>query len=316
MEYRSLGNTGLRVSEIALGTVELGLDYGFRGSGHYLRPEEQEAICIVQRAVDLGINLIDTGRAYGTSEELIGKAIKGMSAPPYIASKLTVPEDACKARDSKKLHDEIFASIEASLKALQVETIDLMQIHNTNLEIVHSQEVLNCLEEARQQGKIRFIGASCSGGEEVPLAVIASNRFQTIQVAFNVLDQRMLPSVFPRAAQRGVGVLIRSAYLRGVLTSQVHAIPARLAPLKEAALAALKEVGDEVAALAELALRFCLSPPEVSSVVIGVRSVAELDSNLADAGKGSLPPETIQKLQAFAVHDEALIEPWRWRDLH
>ena len=86
MEYQQLGSTGLRVSKVALGTVELGLDYGFRGSEHYQRPDPQEATRIVHRAMELGINLIDTARGYGTSEELIGKALKSRPGDVVIAS--------------------------------------------------------------------------------------------------------------------------------------------------------------------------------------------------------------------------------------
>lgn len=91
MEYQQLGNTGLLVSRVALGTVELGMDYGFRGSEHYRRPDPQEATRVFHRALDLGINLIDTARGYGTSAELIGKALKDRPGDVVMASKVAIP---------------------------------------------------------------------------------------------------------------------------------------------------------------------------------------------------------------------------------
>ena len=88
MRYRSLGDTGLKVSEISLGTAEIGLDYGFKGNAHYGKPDVKESIRLLHTALDHGINLIDTARVYGNSEEIIGQALEGMTSPPYIASKV------------------------------------------------------------------------------------------------------------------------------------------------------------------------------------------------------------------------------------
>lgn len=314
MKYRLLGKTGLEVSEITLGTVELGLNYGFRGADHYQQPEPEEAIRLLHRAVDSGINLIDAAPSYGTAHQLIGKAFGGRSKHPYVASKVVVPSDRLDSLSPTQLCHQLFESIEVSLKALKTETIDLMQIHNTTVEIVHCEEVFSCLEKARQQGKIRFIGASADG-EEAPFEALKNKSIQTVQGTFNLLNQKFTRRVFPSAGQQGVGVLVRSAYLRGVLTSQLNTIPDRLSPLRDSALGALKVIRDEVGSLAEAALRFCLSFSEVSSVIIGVRSVAELESNLADARKGPLQPDTIRKLRDFHVENETLVNPVFWQDL-
>jgi aryl-alcohol dehydrogenase-like predicted oxidoreductase len=92
MRYRSLGDTGLKVSEISLGTAEIGLDYGFRGNAQYGKPDTKESIRLLHTALDHGINLIDTARAYGNSEDVIGQAFEGMSFPPYISSKVLLSE--------------------------------------------------------------------------------------------------------------------------------------------------------------------------------------------------------------------------------
>lgn len=314
MEYRTLGNTGLSVSAVTLGTVELGLDYGFRGSPHYQRPDLQEAIRVVHRALERGINLIDTARAYGTSEEVIGTALAQISKRPFIASKVMISAETLASRDSNRLRKEMVESIETSLKMLRVESLDVLQIHNAAPEIVHWQEVLECLHEAQRQGKFRFLGASCYG-EEHALIALESGQFRTLQAPFSFLDRRLMPKVFPRAVKDGVGLLTRSTFLRGVLTSQVNSIPSQLSSLKDAALSALAKCQDEVDDLSELALRFCTSTPEVSSVIIGVRSVAELDSNLDDVEKGHLSSEAVAKLLAQTVKDPTLLDTQKWQPL-
>jgi aryl-alcohol dehydrogenase-like predicted oxidoreductase len=163
---RPLGRTGLQVSEIALGAVELGMDYGFRGSeGHWRRPEESEAKRLLARALELGINLFDTARAYGDAEEIIGRALPELPARPLLASKVQIRPDGAA--------ENFWESLHASLRALQVETIDLLQIHYAPLDLLARDEVFEWFEEARRQGKIRFGGASFY---EEPAAFAALDR--------------------------------------------------------------------------------------------------------------------------------------------
>lgn len=321
MKYKPLGNTGLNVSEISLGTVELGLDYGFPGTAHFQKPPTPEAVRLLHRAVDSGINLIDTARIYGDAEEIIGMALQEMTYRPYIASKVVIPPDpgysgpfpAPPQRNMgvKQLRHEIMGSIETSLNALHVDTIDLMLIHNTTVEALKREDILSCFEEAREQGKIRFIGASIYG-EVVPLEVLKNPIFQALQVPFNLLDQKMADQVFPQAAQQKVGIFVRSAFLKGVLTDQVDNIPKRLSPLRKAALGVLKVLGEEVSSLADVALRFCLSFTQISSVIIGVRSIPELESNLTALNRSRFPPDILRRLGDFSIDDEKLVTPTYW----
>ena len=306
MRNRPLGCTGLQVSEIALGTVELGMQYGFRGSAHYQPPDPQEAIRLLRSAFDSGITLIDTAPSYGTAEALIGRAFAGMANRPLITTKVIIPDD-CDL-------DVVTASIETSLRTLQTDAIDLLQIHNTSVPILECQELLDGLEEMRRQGKIRHLGASVDY-EETAWRALSKDRIETVQTPFNLLNQRMGRRVFCEAAERNRGVLIRSAYLRGVLTAELESIPARLTPLKTAAQGAWQVMAGQASTLSEAALRFCLSFPATSTVIVGMRSVAELESNTLAAGKGPLSPETLRELAQFAIEDERLINPVNWQDL-
>ncbi len=311
MEYSVIERTGLRVSRLALGTVELGMDYGFQGTEHRSKPAAAEAIRIVQRALDLGINLIDTAPTYGNSEELIGKALAGMKEKPLLASKVTIPDQALAPEERKKIRRIILTTIETSLSALGVEKIDILQIHNTTQKLLTNDDVLRALEDARTQGKVGFLGASCVG-EEISLAALQTGHFDALQLPFNMLDRQMVARVFKQARHAGVGILSRSAFLRGILTSHLAIVPDSLAPLKEAArrLSAICE--EEVRNLSEMAIRFCLSYENVSSVIIGVRTLSELEMNVADIERGNLSSSCMRKVLDVSVADSSLVNPATW----
>jgi aryl-alcohol dehydrogenase-like predicted oxidoreductase len=273
----------------------------------------KDSIRLLHAALDHGINLIDTARVYGNSEEVIGQALEGMASPPYVASKVFLSKET-PAKELPALRDEILSSIETSLRALKLQALDLLLIHNTALEHLRAEAVLVCLREAQKQGKVRFLGASCYG-KEVPLAVLQEPSFRALQVPFNLLDQELNTNLFPAAASQNVGIFVRSAYLRGVLTRQVDSIPERLTPLKARAVQALTILGKEVSSLAEAALRFCLSFNAISSVVIGVKTVAELEANLADASRGVLPEEFMPQLRALSFGNDPIVDPRNWQDL-
>lgn len=312
MHYSWLGNTGLRISRLALGTVELGMDYGFRGSAQYAQPGITESIRIVHRSLDLGINFIDTARAYGEAEEVLGHALRGMRGRVVIASKVVINPKYLS--NAKAMALSIEDSIDSSLRALQMETIDLLQIHNANTETLANDSVLCALEDAQQKGKVRFLGASCVG-EHTSLATLELAQFRAVMVPFNILDQLMVPRVFPRAQAQDVGVMARSAFLRGVLTCNLSAVPDALLPVKQAAAVAARKCADEVQGLSELALRFCLSFDAVSTVVIGVRSVEELEANVKDAERGSLSQNCVARLNEIRIEDHTLVTPETWQGL-
>jgi aryl-alcohol dehydrogenase-like predicted oxidoreductase len=306
-----LGDTGLRISSISLGTAELGVDYGFRGATNGARPDLKEGIRLIHKALDAGINCLDTAPAYGNSEIVIGEALKQTSVTPTIVSKVLLPNISDNGTTNSK---EISSSIESSLRSLGIETLDILLIHNTSVNALKSEEVRTALQDAKQQGKVRFIGASCYA-DDLPAEVLSYPDFRVMQVPFNLLDQKMAAGFFQAALTNGIGVFVRSIYLRGVLTPQVNCLPERLLPLKAAAFKALEIAGDEVKGLSELALRFSLSFSGVSSVLIGVKNVSELESNLADAERGVLSEELLTQLRTIDLGVSSMVDTRTWQDV-
>jgi aryl-alcohol dehydrogenase-like predicted oxidoreductase len=300
---RPLGRTGLTVSALSLGTAALGADYGIGEAGAAARPPEHDAVALIRTAVDQGVTFIDTAPAYGDAERLVGLAVGG-NPRVVIATKVT----------GEPHHEEaILGSIDASRRALGRDVIDVLQIHNATAALIEDGRVTRVLIEARRRGAVRVLGATVYG-TDAARAVIRAGEFGVMQVALNILDQRMLREVMPRADAAGIGVVVRSAFLKGALTPRAAWLPDALAPLRAAAT----RVRDDLAggawdALPRVALRFCLSAPHVSSVLAGVSTRAELEEALSAEAAGPLDDGTRAHAAALAIESDDLLNPSRWK---
>jgi len=309
--HRSLGNTGLSVSEIALGTVELGLDYGIHAPGDFGRPDAHHAIGLIHEAIESGINLFDTSPAYGTSEEVLGQALSGRS-DCLIATKVSIPfDDAGKLLRGKGFERSIDESLINSVRHLRRDYLDIVQIHNATVDVFDSDEWQRVMDKAQQQGLVRVWGASVYTEAEA-LAAVRSGLCQVIQVPYNLLDQQMAEKVFPMAEQAGVAIIVRSAFLKGVLTDKAQWLPASLEPLKVAVEGMRRRLGKSWKGVSQMALRFCVSTPGVSTVLVGVRTEKELQAALESVELEKLNSQEYQVAQTWSLKDEPLLNPSCW----
>ncbi len=309
MNYRRLGRTDLLVSEIGLGTVELGLDYGVPVAGEHLRPTEEQAAHLLNRALDLGINFIDTARAYGVSEEVIGRALKGRRNEYILATKLIPIRE--EGQSDRELRDQVKASVAESLRMLQTDVIDLLQLHYSGVDVVKRGRVLAAAREAQRGGYVRYIGAS-TYGEEEPLAALQDGGYDTLQVSYNLVDRTMEAHVFPLAQQQDVGIIVRSVLLRGVLTHRYTLIPPALAQLKAAIAMVDALLGNDAARLPETAYRFVLANAAVSTALVGTARMAELQAAVQFAAMGPLPDELMARIRQIEVSDRRQLIPSNW----
>jgi len=311
MQYKHLGRTPLLVSELALGTVSLGIDYGIQVPGEPGRLAPVAAIRLLHLAADAGINLFDTAPSYGESERLLGQALR--SRPQcLIATKVSIPTDTNgKLLSGNNLRGAMQKSLDSSLQRLQREVLDIVQIHNATAEVIAEGELAKLLLEAKQQGKIRYLGASVYG-EATALAVIGSKQFDVLQVAYNLLDQRMAQRVFPAAERAGVGVIVRSVFLKGALTPRAEWLPATLVGLRKAAERVRETFHASWQVLPEVALRFCLSTPQVATVLTGASSPNELTQALAAVEAGPLSEQLLACTPDLGLSDDRLLNPSYW----
>lgn len=314
MKYHTLGRTGLRVSALALGTVELGLDYGIRAPGHYGRPPEEEAIRLVNAAIDAGISLIDTARAYGISEEILGRALKERRDQVVLATKVVTQQADGSTPTGEDLRRRMLDSLDASLRALQTDGVEIWQIHNLDRPLLEQRDLLaEIFDEARSAGKVRWVGAS-TYGVEMPLTAVRSGIFDMVQVTYSVLDQRLADEVFPLAAAQEVGVVVRSVLLQGVLTERADHLPDHLEPLRARSRRFRQIVAESGVDLspAQVAIAFALAHPQIDAVLMGVRTIPELTENL-QAIEETLPADLLDQLYPLRLNDADLLNPGTWK---
>ncbi|MGA4685002.1 aldo/keto reductase [Micromonospora sp. AB353] len=297
MQYRTLGRTGVQVSTLALGAMNLGPIGG---------TTQDEATALVGAALDAGINLIDTADAYGTgiSEEMVGRAIAGRRDDVVLATKAALPmgEDRNRRGGSRRW---LVTALEDSLRRLGVDHVDLYQIHRWD-PATSDEETLSALTDLRQAGKIRYFGTSTYPAHRLVEAQWAARehhlgRYVTEQPSYSILQRGVEAHVLPVTQRYGLGVLVWSPLASGWLSGAIRAgreitthrstfMPQRFDPTIPAnrarldAVERLAAVADDAGlTLIQLALGFVTAHPAVTSAIIGPRTPEHLRSQLAAA---------------------------------
>lgn len=314
---RTLGRTGLQISEIGYGAWGLG---GNQWRGHV----EADALAALRRALELGLNFIDTALAYneGHSEQLIAKTLKETGAQAWVATKVPPKNRIWPAQPGVGLddvfpYDYIVQCTETSLKNLGVETIDLQQFHVWNQEWVEREEWRRAIEDLRKAGKVRFFGISINDHQpDSALSAIETGLIDTVQVIYNIFDQTPERNLYPLCAARGIGVLARcpldEGALTGAITPDVEFDPQEFRAWyfrgdrkqqvagKVAALQADLAAAGVTEPLAATALRFTITPAAVSTVIPGMRKVRNVEQNMAVSEAGALPAAVMEVLRRHA----------------
>ena len=297
MRRRRFGRTGCIVSEISLGTVELGLAYGIEA----VKPDESIARKVLNHALDIGIDFIDTARGYGDSESIIGRALEGRREEFFLATKVQVPAQDVECR--------VHASVEESLRCLRTDCVDLLMVHGAPGDTIDEPPLLESLMKIQRSGKTRFLGASVYG-ENAALAAIACGAYDALQIAYSALDRRPERKVLPAAAAAGVGIIARSVLLKGALTQRCKLLPPALASIQQAVDELLSIECEE--GLPELSYRYVLAHSQVHSALVGTADTAELDAAIRFATRGPFESGIRAQVQAVSISDERLLNPGNW----
>ena len=293
MQYRTLGRTGIKVSPYCLGAMMFG------AAGN---PDHDEAIRIVHKALDAGINFIDTADAYsrGESEEIVGKALKGRRDNVVLATKAHIPmgEDPNQQGNSRRW---LVREVEASLRRLQTDHIDLYMVHrpapDTDIE-----ETLSALTDLMRAGKVRAIGSSTFPVSEIVEAQWVAERrglarFRTEQPPYSILNRGIEREVLPACERYGMGAMVWSPLAMGALTGRcrkgqqqpdsgrARRFPRQMSDERRLdAVEALLPLAQEAGLpLTQMALAFVMAHPGVTSAILGPRTMEHLDGLLAGA---------------------------------
>jgi aryl-alcohol dehydrogenase-like predicted oxidoreductase len=290
MQYRTLGRTGIRVSPYALGALALGTPIG--------NPDYDDSARIIHKALDAGINFIDTSDTYGESEVAVGKALKGRRDSVVLATKFSRPagDDPNHQGASRRW---IMMAVENSLRRLQTDYIDLYQVHRPDPS-TDVEETLSALSDLIHNGKVRAVGTSGLPAPDIIEAQWTAERrglqrFRTEQPPYSILSRGIEREVLPIAQRYGMGILVWGPLAQGMLTGRAR--KGQPTDLRRAAL--LTALSDErridtveqLIPLAEkaglpmthLALAFAITHPGVTSAIIGPHTMEQLDDLLAAA---------------------------------
>ncbi len=316
MRYRQLGKTDLRVSELSLGTVALGMPYGVGAEAHGARgvppPADSEAIALIHHAIDCGVNFFDTARVYGRSEEVLGKALRDRRHKVLVATKVTCQDGDGVALTGQELAEHMVESLHKSLRLLSTDYVDLLLLHSASSDLLKNSDAIAELKRFRAGGKARYIGASTYGTVAPSIAI--AQGVDTLQVAFNILDQRLAAEVFACAQAAGVGIIARSVFLKGALSPRAEYLPARLGALKaqsravKRAAAALSPPLTREAA----ALKFVLAHESIATALVGVRDIVELEASLAAARAPRWSDAIVERFRRLRCDRADLLDPSAW----
>lgn len=310
MRYRTLGRTGLRVSEVGFGAWAI-------GGTSYGATRDEESLEALATAWEHGVNFFDTADTYGNghSEELIGKFLKGKREKAIVATK--AGWDFYHGGVKKNFDpDYIRFACDESLKRLQTDWIDLYQLHNPTLEMIERGEIFQVLDGLKSAGKIRFYGVSIYVPREA-LAVIHSGKPDTIQLIFNLIDQRQASEVFPEAEAKGIGIVVREPLACGLLTGKYKAesrfpkndhrnswVRERMANDLEKLERLKSLLPANRISIVPAALEFVLSFEAVSVVIPGAKTKAQVLEHVQASEDPRLRREEISRLRQTYESEE------------
>ena len=322
MRYRRFGRTGWQVGEIG---------YGMWGMAGWTGSEDEESLRSLQRAVDLGCNFFDTAWAYGEgrSEGLLGRLVRANpDRKLYTASKIPPKNRTWPSRRGLTL-DESFPPgyieeyVHRSLENTGLESLDLMQFHVWEDDWVEDLRWSEKMGELRARGLIKAVGISINRWEPWNgVRAVRSGLIDSVQVIYNIFDQNPEDELFPACREHDVAVIARVPFDEGTLTGTLtkesrwpegdwrntYFVPENLVPSVERA-DALKPLAERAGmSLPEMALRFILSDPNVSTIIPGMRRLKNVEANVAASDAGPLDAALVAELRAHRWERQP--KPW------
>jgi aryl-alcohol dehydrogenase-like predicted oxidoreductase len=313
MHYRTLGKTGLKVSEIGFGAWGI-------GQTAWVGAKDDESLKALNKAIDLGLNFIDTALGYGNghSERLVGQVVRERSETVYVATKIPPKNLEWPARKGVPAHetfpaDHVISCTEQSLRNLGLDAIDVQQFHVWSDEWIGQGDWQEAVIKLKEQGKIRHFGISINDHEpENALELVKSGIVDTVQVIYNIFEQSPEDKLFPLCLEHNVGVIVRVALDEGGLTGTItpdSTFPEgdfrngyfrgdRKRQVWERVNRITEDLGIGTDQMAETALRFVLSHPAVSTVIPGMRTVRNVERNMPVGDGRGLPDDMRAKLKA------------------
>jgi aryl-alcohol dehydrogenase-like predicted oxidoreductase len=310
MKYRTLGRTGLKVSEIGYGAWGI-------GKAMWVGAEDEESLRSLKAARDAGVNFFDTALAYGDghSEQLLSKAF-GKSSDVIIASKVPPKDQQWGVRAGSPLQRSfpkqyVLDALDQTLKNLGRDSVDIYQFHTWIDDWASQPEWQETVRQMKQSGKSRFVGISVQNHQPANvLKALETGLVDAVQVIHNIFDQSPEDELFPYAQKNGIGIIVRVPFDEGALTGKVNPetkFPEgdfrniyfegdRKRDVWDRIQNLTEDLNIDVAEMPEYALRYILAQPAVSTIIPGMRNVKHVEANTSASDKGPLPADVVKKL--------------------
>jgi aryl-alcohol dehydrogenase-like predicted oxidoreductase len=299
----------LKFSRLAVGTVQFGLPYGV--ANRTGQPSFRQVCEILVCAIENGATTLDTAAAYGESESILGRALREIGALDQvtIVSKVRHLKTMGQEHTSENVEWWIRDSVASSLARLGIDSLPVCLFHDT-VDVAYTDVLL----ELKREGLVQYVGVSVIKPEQMGM-VLSTPGVEAIQISTNMLDQRIRRSEdLAAAADAGMAVFVRSIYLQGLLVMPLDEIVPELhqvLPFRQV----LQDIAfDAGLTMPEMALRYGLSLPGVTSVLTGVETVEQMEANVRIAARGPLPPEVVQAVDKAVpdLSDTIVLSPWLW----
>jgi aryl-alcohol dehydrogenase-like predicted oxidoreductase len=312
MKSRKLGRTGLDVSEIGFGAWAIGGSWGPQS--------EADSVAALHRALDLGVNFIDTAAGYGDgrSERIIAAVLRDRRESVVVATKTPPmegtwpPSPYCRA-DRRYPAKYLRANVEERLRNLGTDRLDILQLHTWTRAWNRSPEPFEVLRELKKEGKVRFVGISTPEHDQNSVIdLMRGGWVDVVQVIYNIFEQEPAAELLPAAAETGTGIIVRVVFDEGSLTgkwTRDTVFPEgdfrrsyfegdRLARAVDRAAKVAAELGASGLTLPEAAIGFALAHGAVSTVIPGMRNARQAEANCAVSGLPAMSPELLARLHA------------------
>lgn len=311
MKYRTLGKTGLDISEIGFGAWAIGGSWGPQ--------DENESLAALERALDLGVNFIDTAAGYGDgkSEKLIAQVLKHRSEKVWVATKTPPlpghwPPSPYDVADERYPESYLRQNVEERLRNLQTDSLDVLQLHTWTRAWNKNPTPFEVLKKLKAEGKIRAIGVSTPEHDQNSVIDLMRGGYvDVVQVIYNIFEQEPAAELLPVALEHNVGIIVRVVFDEGGLTGKYTAESSfpegdfrknyfagdRLARTVKRADAIKEAIADTGLTLPQVALQFALAHPAVSTVIPGIRTVAQAEANVGVSDLPNLSDDLLLRLR-------------------
>lgn len=299
-------SNNFNLSNFGLGTVQFGLDYGFTK-----RKTQNEVNDILNTAVNNKVNLIDTAREYGDSEEKIGNFMREYDNDFVIATKLKLIEDV-ESCDYESFRNNIFQSVDESLNNLNIDKIPILQLHQVDNTLYSNNDFWSCIEELKKEKLIIKFGVSIYGVNEGEFLLDNhGNLIDYLQIPYNIFDRRF-DSIFNKIQINNVDLITRSTFLKGIIPCSMEDVPDELNEIKPYK-SKLELLSDKLnIPVDELALIFVYYNKNISSTILGVNSSMELENNVNCVTKFNESILDSIDFDDFKISNQKLIDPREW----